>query len=151
MKIAPDFFNNVCQEIDKKYFPEVKYYMDNKHTEKIHYAVELFNNGCSTYRKLIETIAKHTKDSKQNTHKIVSKYIADFEGYKYQICILRKDLWEQDLATPINIGSREEDYIKEPIELEFRWKGREKSGPDFQIFYKGKWWSAEPIDFDFVK
>ncbi len=83
MKIAPDFFK-LCQEIDKTYFPEVKYYRDNKHTEKIHYAVELFNNGCSTYEKLINTLSKETKESKENIHAIVSKYIADFEGYKYQ-------------------------------------------------------------------
>jgi hypothetical protein len=84
MKTAPDFFNHVCQEIDKKYFPEVKYYRDNKHTEKIHYAVELFNNGCSTYIKFINTLAKETKDSKENIHTTVSKYIADFEGYTYR-------------------------------------------------------------------
>ena len=83
MKTAPDFFNHVCQEIDKKYFPEVNYYRDNKHTEKIHYAVELFNNGVITYRVLIHRLSTNTKQSKKKIHSIVSKYIDDFEGYNY--------------------------------------------------------------------
>ncbi len=75
IQITPNFFNELCQDIDKTYFPEVKFYRDNKHTEKIHYAVELFNNGCSTYDKLIETLAKETGDSKEKMQMIVSKYI----------------------------------------------------------------------------
>jgi len=83
MKTVDDFFNKVCQEIDKTYFPEVKYYRDNKNTTKIHHAVELFNNGVLTYNHLIKHLSINTKETKENIHKIVSKYITDFEGYTY--------------------------------------------------------------------
>nr|WP_298659776.1 hypothetical protein [uncultured Flavobacterium sp.] len=83
MKITDDFFNKVAKEIRSTYFPQVKYYRENKHTEKIHYALELFSNGCSTYDKLINVLSLNTKDNKENIHTIVSKYVTDFEGYQY--------------------------------------------------------------------
>ncbi len=84
MKIVNDFFNKLCGELDKTYFPEVKYYRDNENTTKIHYTAELFNNGCLTYPELIKRISKATKDTKENIHKIVSKYIENFDGYVYK-------------------------------------------------------------------
>ena len=75
MTIVTDFFNKVAQAIDAKYYPEVKYYRDNKHTTKIHYAIELFNNGCLTYQKLIERLAKECKDTKENIDNIVKDYV----------------------------------------------------------------------------
>lgn len=84
MKIVQDFFNKLVKELDAKYFPEVKYYRDNENTAKIHYTVELFSNGCLTYNKLINTISKHCSDTKENVHEIVSKYVKDFEGFKYK-------------------------------------------------------------------
>lgn len=83
MKIKPNFYNGLVQELDKTYFPDVKYYMDNKNTQKIHQKTELFNNGCLTYDKLINILSKACSDTKENIHAIVSKYIEDFEGYEY--------------------------------------------------------------------
>ena len=83
MKKTSDFFNKLTKELDKKYFPEVKYYRDNKNTTKIHYTVELFNNGCLTYGNLIKRISDSCKDTKQNIHSIVSPYIEDFGDFIY--------------------------------------------------------------------
>lgn len=84
MKIVQDFFNKLVKELDGKYFPEVKYYRDNENTTKIHHTVELFNNGCLTYSKLIDTISKACSDTKENIHAIVSKHIEDFGGFEYK-------------------------------------------------------------------
>lgn len=84
IKTVEDFFNKVCTEIDKTYFPKVKYYRDNKSTTKIHYCVELFNNGALTYNQLIKGLSTYTKETEENIHKIVSKYISDFGGFKYK-------------------------------------------------------------------
>jgi hypothetical protein len=75
MKILSDFFNKVAKEIDTTYFKDVKYYRDNKECTNIHYALELFNNGCITYNRLINLIAKNTKDTKENIKKIVDKFV----------------------------------------------------------------------------
>jgi len=76
--IASEFFNKTVGELDSKYFPDVRYYRDNKGTTVIHSATELFNNGCSTYSQLIKKIAGACKDTNMNIHIIVSKHIADF-------------------------------------------------------------------------
>lgn len=75
-----DFFK-VCSVLDKKYFPDVKYYRDDKNNADVHYAVELFNNGALTYKKLITRLAKNCKDTEKNIHKIVKKYIDDFGDF----------------------------------------------------------------------
>jgi hypothetical protein len=84
-KIKDDFFNKLASDIDKKYFPDVKYYRDDKDDTAVHYAIELFNNGVSGYDTLINKLSKHCKDTKENIHKIVSKYIEDFGDYEYKI------------------------------------------------------------------
>lgn len=83
MRLTDNFFNKVAQEIDSTYFPQVKFYRDNVHTTQIHYALELFSNGVSTYPTLINALSLHTRDSKENIHAIVSKYVIDFEEYQY--------------------------------------------------------------------
>ena len=85
MKLTEDFFNKVLTELDAKYFPEVKFYRDNENDAKLHYAIECFSNGVLTYSKLIDKVSKLCKDTKQNVHNIISKYIVDFEGYNYEI------------------------------------------------------------------
>lgn len=84
MKIVDNFFNKLAQEIGKKYFPNVIYYRDDKDCTDVHYSIELFNNGCLTYTRLINKLAKSCKDTKKNIHSIVSKHIKDFEGYTYK-------------------------------------------------------------------
>lgn len=83
IKIVSDFFNKLTKDIDTKYFPDVKYYRDNKNTTDIHYTTELFNNGCLTYVKLIDRLAKSCNDTKENIHAIVSKHIEDFGDFTY--------------------------------------------------------------------
>lgn len=84
MKIVTDFFNKLAVELDKTYFPDVKYYRDNDDCAKVHYAIELFNNGCLAYDKFIKKLSKPCKETELNIHKIVSKYIEDFDGYKFK-------------------------------------------------------------------
>lgn len=84
LRIVPDFFNKLAQDLDKKYFPEVKYYHDDKNDAKVHYAVECFNNGVMGYETLIKKLSAACKDTPENIHKIVSKYIADFGDYVYK-------------------------------------------------------------------
>lgn len=85
IKIVSDFFNKLCGELDKKYFPHVKYYRDDKNTTQIHQVSELFNNGVLTYNKLIDTLSKSCNETKENIHKIVSNYIEDFGDFKYKV------------------------------------------------------------------
>ena len=84
MKLAEDFFNKVNKELDSKYFPDVKYYRDNKKTAENHYAVELYSNGCSAYGTLIQKLSNNCSDTKENIHAIVSKYVEDFEEFVYK-------------------------------------------------------------------
>ena len=83
MKTVNDFFNKLASELDKTYFPNVKYYRDDKKCTNVHYAVECFNNGVSFYHNFIDVLSKNCNESKENMHKIVSKYVEDFEGYEY--------------------------------------------------------------------
>lgn len=76
-----DFFN-LTTELDKKYFPNVKFYRDDKNAVDMHYAVELFNNGVLGYNKLITKLAKSCNDTEKNIHEIVKKYIKTFGDFK---------------------------------------------------------------------
>jgi len=82
--IAPEFFN-VASELDKKFFPQVKYYRDDVNCTEVHYATELFNNGCLGYETYIERLTIACKSSKKEIHTIVSKYIADFGDFEYKV------------------------------------------------------------------
>lgn len=67
-------YNGLTKELDSTYFAEVKHYHDNKGTQKIHYACELFNNGCTTLPKTAKTIAKITKETEEKIEQIILKY-----------------------------------------------------------------------------
>lgn len=75
MILVINFFNKVASEIDKKYFPTLTYYRDNKDCTNVHYSLELFSNGCLTYDKLITKLSKACKDTEANIKLIVDKYI----------------------------------------------------------------------------
>lgn len=75
MKLVENFYNKIVNELDSKYFPNLEYYRDNKHCERLHYNTELFNNGCLSYKQYIKRIAKNCNDSKYNIKKIVDKHI----------------------------------------------------------------------------
>jgi hypothetical protein len=73
--LVQDFYNKVLSELDKIYFPNVKYYMDDKKCAKLHYTTELFNNGCLDYETYIKRISKLCGDSETKIKEIVDKYI----------------------------------------------------------------------------
>ena len=79
----PNFFNNVAQKIDATFFPNVKYYRDCESCTKVHYALELFNNGALNYRKLIGRISKATNQTTKAIHEMVETEIISFGSYKY--------------------------------------------------------------------
>ena len=81
---TPDFFNKLVNDLDKVYFPKVKYYMDDADCAKVHHTTELFSNGCITYRQLIGRLSKACKDTTSNIHLIVEKHVISFGGYKYK-------------------------------------------------------------------
>jgi hypothetical protein len=78
-----DFFNKVAMEIDSTYFPTVKFYRDDNSCVNVHYTLELFNNGCLTYRQLIGRLAKYCEVTTKEIHTIVTKYIVSFGSYTY--------------------------------------------------------------------
>jgi len=84
MKIVNDFFNKACSDIDKKYFPDVKYYGDKKETTDIHYAVELFNNGVIGYNELLDKVSLACKVSHEEIHNIISKHVESFGNLEFK-------------------------------------------------------------------
>lgn len=81
---APNFFK-LAGELQKKFFPNVKYYRDDHNCAEVHYAIELFNNGCLGYDMFIERLTKACMSSKKRIHSIVSKYISDFGDFNFSI------------------------------------------------------------------
>jgi len=80
-----DFFNKVAADIRKTYFAtEIHGQTRNENYHKATYTMELFNNGCLTYRKLIGRLAKACNTSTEAIHEVVSKYIVSFGSYKYK-------------------------------------------------------------------
>jgi hypothetical protein len=80
-----DFYNKVATDIRAAYFSEVKHgYTDNEDYHAANYAIELFNNGCTTYRKLIGSLAKCCNDHTYKIHAIVEKHIVSFGSYQYK-------------------------------------------------------------------
>lgn len=80
MILVDDFFNKVVKELDVTYFPQVVYYHDNKHTQRIHYACELFSNGCISLTSFIGKLVKETKDKAENIINLISKYICNYDS-----------------------------------------------------------------------
>ena len=75
MELVQDFFNKLASDLQKKYFPNLKYYRDNKDCAGTHYSIELFSNGVITYNVLINRLSKSCKDTKKNIKVMVDKYI----------------------------------------------------------------------------
>lgn len=74
-KKVDDFYNKLLKELDTKFFPDVKYYRDNKDCTKLHYTVELFNNGVITYTTLVKRVSKLCRISNEEVKKILSNYL----------------------------------------------------------------------------
>lgn len=109
MKVRQDFFNHLVKELDAKYFHHVKFYQDDKQDMEMHHTVELYSNGCLTYAKLIDRLAKACNDSMANIHTIVARYVEDFEGYTYEPIIVRKKFLYDGIE--LRIVERDEHYM----------------------------------------
>jgi hypothetical protein len=82
---TPDFFNKVATEIRSNYFPTENHgTTENQNYHKANYAIECFNNGALTYRKLIGRLAKNCNATTQAIHLIVQNYIVSFGEYQYR-------------------------------------------------------------------
>lgn len=80
-----DFFNKVAFEIRNTYFKNENHgTTENKDYHKTTQTIELFNNGCLTYRQLIGRLSKSCKDTTKNIHAIIEKYIVSFGSYEYK-------------------------------------------------------------------
>jgi hypothetical protein len=82
---ADNFFNKVAADIRAAYFPNEDHgFTQSQNYRAANYTMELFNNGCLTYRKLIGRLAKYCKATTEEIHSIVEKHIISFGEYKYQ-------------------------------------------------------------------
>jgi len=80
-----DFYNKVANKLRQEYFPNENHgTTENKSYHKTSHTLELFNNGCLTYRQLIGRLAKNCNDSTSNIHSIVETFILSFGEYKYK-------------------------------------------------------------------
>ena len=79
-----NFYNKVVEDLDKTYFPDPETRFRLERYSKAKYAVELFNNGCLTYRKLVGRVAKSCQTSTYDIHKLISKHIMSFGSYEYK-------------------------------------------------------------------
>lgn len=66
------------------YFPNEVTRNDDGNYRAAKYQIELFNNGCLTYRKLIGRLSKSCKDSTAKIHVIIEKHIVSFGEYQYK-------------------------------------------------------------------
>lgn len=79
-----NFFNKCADGIRQRFFPDVKHYRDNDNCTKATYTIELFNNGCITYRTFISRLSKSCGTNNATIHILVEKYIVSFGQYHYK-------------------------------------------------------------------
>lgn len=92
MKLQEDFYNKVMPDIKGTYFPTVNVLASDKEYKsriyqrysKAKYQVELFHNGCLVYNQFISKLSVLCKDSENNIHKLISKYVSSFGSYEYK-------------------------------------------------------------------
>lgn len=73
--LTGDLYNDTVRALDKKYFPNLKYYRDDDKCAQVHYQTELFNNGCITLGTFIKRVAKLCKDTEENVEAIVMQFV----------------------------------------------------------------------------
>jgi hypothetical protein len=80
-----DFFNKAPKDIRSKFFPlEQHGQTSNLNYHKATYAIELFNNGCLTYKIFISRLAKACDTDNATIHNIIEKHIVSFGNYRYK-------------------------------------------------------------------
>lgn len=83
---ADNFFNKVATEIRDIYFKGVNHFdINNSAYDKATQTIELFNNGCITYRKFVGRLAKACNTTNKSIHACIEKYIVSFGNYEYKI------------------------------------------------------------------
>lgn len=81
-----DFFNKLANDIRNEFFANENHFDLKSHNEnysKANYSIELFNNGCLTYSKLISSLKKACNSTTERIHDIVKKHIVSFGDYKF--------------------------------------------------------------------
>lgn len=83
--IVDDFYNKVARELRTNYFPNENHgCTENENYHKTTHTLEMFNNGCLTYRQLIGRLSKSCKETTEKMHKTVSKNVISFGSYNYK-------------------------------------------------------------------
>lgn len=78
-----DFYNKAATSIKIGYFSG-ETTLPYEHYIKAKYQLELFNNGCLTYRKLIGRLSKICNDTTNNVNNLIEKHVISFGSYKYK-------------------------------------------------------------------
>jgi len=80
-----DFFNKAAKEIRNTYFPNENHgTTQNINYQTVTNTLELFNNGCLTYRQLIGRLSKDCNDTTEKLHTIIKNYVVSFGSYEYK-------------------------------------------------------------------
>lgn len=79
-----DFFNKMADDIRSRFFPDVKHCREDRNCETATYAIELFNNGCLTYRAFIGRLSKACNTNNATIHNIAERHIISFGQYQYK-------------------------------------------------------------------
>lgn len=83
--ITENFFNKVATEVRSRYFANENHSTtENKDYHLASNTIELFNNGCLTYRQLIGRLAKSCQTNNATIHNLVEKHIVSFGTYRYK-------------------------------------------------------------------
>jgi len=79
-----DFFNKAANDIQTRFFENAFLPQDSPDYQKTRYSIELFNNGCLTYRAFIGRLAKSCKSNNATIHNIIEKHVVSFGEYQYK-------------------------------------------------------------------
>ena len=82
--IVNDFYNKAANDIKTRFFESAILPQNNPDYQKAKYSIELFNNGCLTYRAFIGRLAKSCKSNNATIHNIIEKHITSFGEYQYK-------------------------------------------------------------------
>lgn len=82
--LVNDFYNKAAKDIRDRFFENAVLPQDNPDYQKTSYSIELFNNGCLTYRAFIGRLAKSCKSNNATIHNIIEKHVVSFGAYQYK-------------------------------------------------------------------
>lgn len=75
ISLVDDFYNKLSSDISRTYFPNVKYYRDDKNNAACSYALERFSNGVLGYDSLVKILSKNCKENPAVIEEMIQKYI----------------------------------------------------------------------------